>query len=381
MQKTVCYKGPRVRGKFKGRFAFRVCATAALCAPLLLSADSVRRSDETPLQPRPLDTDRIGLIQGLSSLVGKKVRDINEHSVGKLEDVLVDLPRGEVLAALVSPGGNGVIPVPPATFHSVSSDKVLVKADHKIFDHAPRFVQGGGDGWATKAVEGGAKYFQHPAPEKLTTGTPESGRRLLEKTLAGSTGETLGRIQDLMVDLPVGRAVYLVVQPTADTNGILYLVPPSSVKWQANGNALTLAASKERFLAGPHFSKSFSTDMVQPELATSVYHYYTTASNNKPADGPAPVTEAVAPAKPAAASRTDAEITKAVMLEILNEGKVYLRGDVQITTRQGRVKLGGVARNEKEKGFILEAVKRVVAASFIDDALLVKGKNTTARVP
>src|SRR5207244_1124358 len=124
----------------------------------------------------------------------------------------------------------------------------------------------------------------------------------------GSTGETLGRIQDLMVDLPVGRAVYLVVQPAADTNGVLYLVPPSAVKWQANGKALTLAASKERFLAGPHFSKSFWTDMVQPELATSVYKYYTIAPNER-AEGPAPVTGTLAPAKPAAASRTDAEIT------------------------------------------------------------------------
>src|SRR6185295_11798064 len=141
----------------------------------------------------------------------------------------------------------------------------------------------------------------------------------------GSTGEPLGRIQDLMVDLPVGRVVCLVVQPAADTNGILYLVPPSAVKWQANGKALTLAASKERFLAGPHFSKSFWTDMVQPELATSVYSYYTTAPNNKAADGPATVTEAAAPTRTAAASRKDAEITKAVMLEILNEGKVSLR--------------------------------------------------------
>ena len=52
-----------------------------------------------------------------------------------------------------------------------------------------------------------------------------------------------------------------------------------------------------------------------------------------------------------------------------------------LIARQGRVKLGGVARNEKEKSYIVEAAKRVVAASFIDDALLVKGKNTTARVP
>ena len=384
MQMNVCFlNGPRVQGNFNRVLGFWVAAAAAL-GPVHLSADVLRRSDEAPLQGRALDTERLGLLQGVSGLLGKKVRDIGEHSVGKFDDVLLDLSRREVLAALISPGGNGVIPVPPATFHAVAKDKILVNADHKVFDRAPRFVQGGSETWATKAIEGGTKYFRHPAPEKVFNGTPESGARLLEKPVLGSVGESLGRVQDVMIDLTGGRATYLVIQPTigADTNGTLYLVPPSAVKWQPNGKALALNASKDRFLAAPHFSKSFWTDLVQPELATAVYSYW--APNAASSEPVAAATPAIlAPVKTAGAAPTDAEITKAVMFQILSEGKVTLKGDVQITTRQGRVRLAGVARNEKEKSYILEAAKRVVGASAVDDALVVKGKNknTTAQVP
>jgi len=49
---------------------------------------------------------------------------------------------------------------------------------------------------------------------------------------------------------------------------------------------------------------------------------------------------------------------------------------VQISTRRGRVKLSGTARNEAEKKSVVEAARRVVGATFVDDMLLVKGKTT-----
>ena len=84
---------------------------------------------------------RLDLTQGLSGLVGRKVRDLNDHSVGKLEDVLLDLSRGEILAVVISAGGSQVIPIPPATFRAVSKEKILVNADQKLFQAAPRLSQ------------------------------------------------------------------------------------------------------------------------------------------------------------------------------------------------------------------------------------------------
>jgi hypothetical protein len=92
--------------------------------------------------------------------------------------------------------------------------------------------------------------------------------------LTSETGKQLGQVEDLMIDLPGGRLVFLVVKPVAgsDSDNRLYVLPPASVGLNPNG--LVLKAGLEQFVAGPHFSKEFWTQLRVPEFAASVYQYY-----------------------------------------------------------------------------------------------------------
>jgi sporulation protein YlmC with PRC-barrel domain len=259
----------------------------------------------------------------------------------------------------------------------------MVDADQKAFQAAPRLSQ------IQSGVQNGLpqsyRHFQQALPQPpIESRLLVSAAALTGKPVFGSANEMLGQVQDMAVDLPVGRVVYVTIQPVAGpgTEGKLYVVPPAAVKVDGSGKLL-LPASRERFVAGPYFQKAFSTDILDRELVKSLYAYYLPrAAAPKSDGGQSAVQAAAAPGMPAPATvsapaGSDSETTKAVMMEILNEGKVALRGDVQITTRRGRVKLAGTARNEREKQFVLEAARRVVGVAFVDDTLLVKGKNTT----
>jgi len=380
MQELVCFNGPRFRGHFNFSFVWALACAATVCA----GADSAVSAVDKPSGSfEAVDITRLDVVQSWSALAGRKVRDLNDHAVGKLEDVLVDLSRGEILAAIISPGGSGVIPVPPATFHSASKEKILVDADQKLFQGAPHLseVRSGVQSDLPQTY----RHFKQPVPEPaLAARLLVSAAVLAGKPVFGSANEMLGQVQDVVLDLPVGRVVYVTIQPSAGhgTDGKLFVVPPAALNVDGSGK-LSLPANRERFVAGPYFQKAFSSDILDGELLKSIYSYYSPlpvaaqAKSGQTAVPASSVTQAVTPIPASAPARSDSEITKAVMMEILNEGKVALRGDVQITTHQGRVKLAGTARNEREKQCVLEAARKVAGPGFVDDTLLVKGKNTT----
>ena len=383
MQNLGWFGRPQVRGKFNISINLLAGCAAMVCLAVgSAMAASVMQRTEAPGSEGSLESVDLGHLEAIhsfSGLVGKKVRDLNEHAVGKLEDVLLDLRRGEILAAVISPGGNGVILVPPATFRAATKEEILVNPELKLFEAAPRLSQAQAGSGLVEAY----RYFHQPAPEPAAASRRlVSGAVLSGKPVFSSDSQVLGHVKDLAVDLPAGRVLYITIQPAArpGTEGKLYVAPPAAFSWDASGK-LALAASRERFVAGPSFQTAFSADVIDPELVKSIYTYYLPQTGGTRTGGAhSPTQPAVAQTTPAATAsapaRSDAEITKAVMMEILHEGKFTLRGDVQISTRQGRVKLSGTARNEAEKKSVVEAARRVVGATFVDDMLLVKGKTT-----
>ncbi len=379
MHKSVGFSGSGFVGKLRLSFGPAMISAATFWLSACAAAAAAASSD-TASVVAGVDMGRLDQVQSLASMVGKKVHDLNDHSVGKLQDVLLDLPRGEILAAVISPGGSGVIPVPPATFRAASKDTILVNADQKLFQTAPRLSQAQ-NGQTGSELSQAYQHFKQQPPEAQAL---VSGAVLTGKPVLGSGNETLGQVQDVSIDLPMGRILYVTIQPASGrgTEGKLFLAPPAAFKWDSSGK-LSLPASREKFVAGPYFQKAFSTDLIEPELMKSIYAYYLPHDGAPKSAGdessPAVATQSTAPT-PTVPARPDSEITKAVMMEILNQGKVALRGDVQITTRQGRVKLAGMARSEKEKQCVVDAARKVVGAAFVDDTLLVKGKNTTASV-
>jgi sporulation protein YlmC with PRC-barrel domain len=327
--------------------------------------------------PRSPENARLGLLQRMTKLLGKKVGDRNERTVGKLEDVIIDLRYGRVPLTLVSAGtGHELTILPAQNYAYLSTPKLVLGVDHKSLHGAPHVPRANPLRNLNAGIASAAcAHFSVNLPEECLNRMREmnSGSGLIGAPLLSNTHELLGHVVDIMVDLPLGRAVYLVVQPVSgggQTN-LLYVIPPVVAQSEAGGATLLLNSDRARFLAGPHFQSEFWTDMAFPELAAAVRTHYNLAC--LPAAPEAQISSArpESSGAPAIASRgrSDKQITQAILAEIVHDAAGFRTISISVSTVNGKVRLAGKVKNEKQRKLLVLAAERVVGADDVDDQI------------
>jgi sporulation protein YlmC with PRC-barrel domain len=223
---------------------------------------------------------RLSYIKRASQLIGKKVCSKGAFpSIGKLEDLALDLSTGKLVMALVSSGSDPLAtPVPSGVFTSATTKESVLGVDKKTFSSVRRVPKANWTGGIDASTLGNMlrQFGQELSEATVSPAGFSSGASLIGRPLASQTGEPLGQLEDLMVDLPGGRLVFLVVKPVAgtDPDKCLYVLPPAAVRLNTNGGSLVLKASLEHFVTGPHFPMEYWTELVSPELAARVYLHY-----------------------------------------------------------------------------------------------------------
>ena len=334
-------------------------------------------SAAVPTTAGQLDTVRLGLVSRTTALIGTKVRDRGDSSHGRMEDVLVDLSTGQAVAALFSSGSDNQLTLVPArSFWTATGSKVLVSADKQTLKGAPCISKTD----SSRALEPGGlsqsfKYFNQELPKMPAAGAGSfsSAARLVQQQLLSQSNQPLGQVADIVVDLPVGRLVYLLIQPAAggEAQGVLYAVPPQSVRPDAMGQALVLKCDQTHFLAGPHFRKEFGTELSRPEFAAAVQQHYNlqaaaTDAKDSTRQQVSARREAADVTAPTVPVRSDQEITRAVVSEIVRDNHAFSTHDLKITTSNGRVTLASHVKNEKQKQMLVAAAARVVGMANVD---------------
>jgi sporulation protein YlmC with PRC-barrel domain len=355
--------------------------TAVGVGGLLLPGLAAQSETSTaiPASAGQLESVRLGLITKTTALIGAKVRDRGDSSHGKMEDVILDLSTGRAVAALFGSGSDHhVTPVPARSFWTATRNKIMVNADKKRLKAAPCIPKTDlGRPFELKRLSPSFNYFGQALPQipDARSGELSSAAEIVRQRLLSQSGQPLGQVEDIMLDLPVGRVVYLVIQPAAgaDSLNIRYLVPPQAVRADATSPALVLNADRAHFLAGPHFQKEYWTDVSRLELSMAVLQHYNLQTSPSQSDSKAkPV---VAPLVTAgrssqiAPARSDQEITQSVVTEIVRNNNAFPTRDLRITTSNGRVTLAGRVRNEKQKRQLATAAARVVGAENVINQL------------
>lgn len=364
------------------------CALAPQAAgptPNFGAAESHARAETSqgPVQrdtAAPLGAVRFGLVSRTTALIGMTVKDRNERRLGDLEGVILDLPSGQVLVAVISTGSDGqVTPVPARSFWAATGNKVLLDADRKTLRSAPRFARADlARLHDVNALGGTFHHFSRELPR--TSGAGSGGvcfsTDVVGRPLVSQANEPLGRVEDVMVDLPMGRVVYLLIEPGIgpDSQNVRYVVPPQTIHPDTNGQALVLNADQAKFLAGPHFQKAYWTEMSSLEMATAMMQHYgldaMSLGRPDPAHQPARASVAAAGVPPQTApSQSDVEITMAVVTEIVRIDGAFPTRDLKIITSAGRVTLSGRVRTNRQKAELAAAAARVVGQENVVNQL------------
>jgi hyperosmotically inducible protein len=360
-----------------------------------------------------------------SQVIGMAVENNQGEKLGKVEDMAVDVESGRILQVILSTGGvlgigDHLMAVPPQVFRRDDTRKVLhVEADKAKLLAGPKFEM---SKWAeccdaeqlarvyrhygqesaynfvltgaaseTKSGHTTGGVGDHPHPQKRShtlipashLGRVQPATKVMGTAVKNLQHEELGKVEDLLVDLPSGRVVAVIVS----SGGFLGLgeelsaIPPSALHFTPDRKGLQLDTSREALSKAPHFKASEWPDFVQPGYATEVYRAYkvepyfsttgtevdNTRQNARDRDGRklTPVDQGNSPA--------DVETTALIRKKLVASSELSVNAkNVKIITQNGHVTLRGPVNSAEEKRVIGEIAARIAKAGQVDNQLDVK---------
>ncbi len=333
-------------------------------------------------------------------ILGTEVKNTKGETLGKIEDMILDLQRGDVAYVIVSTGGflgigDKLVAVPARKFELARNpERLILNVDKKTFEGSPNFDRTAWPKLDDDAWHKIVNRYHAEVPEKSKETFPERYREISQeerlgfmkvsdirgKPVLSMTGDKLGELWDLMVDLQGGRIVFAIIDE--ENRDETANVPPETFTAGPNDEALYLRSTKDTLTAAPKWDRTKSPDPTALYVV-EVYEFYgqpgywmrqpdNTRRNVRDAGG-----ETLTPFDQGT-SESDRKITQQIRKWIVVEpGKDRFSTaahNIKIITRDGKVTLRGVVKNAAEKKAIEEYAKSVPGVLSVDDQLEVKAE-------
>lgn len=130
----------------------------------------------------------------------------------------------------------------------------------------------GQTGSGTTRVVGGEENRSGPGPEVMGADT------LIGDAVVNEQDEKLGKIEEIMIDVPTGRVAYAVLS-FGGMLGIgdkLFAIPWQALTLDADRKVFVLNVDKETLKSAPGFDKNHWPSMADQQWASEIHSYYGT---------------------------------------------------------------------------------------------------------
>ncbi|HWY74628.1 MAG TPA: PRC-barrel domain-containing protein [Verrucomicrobiae bacterium] len=369
----------------------RPLAISGLIAILATASAPTLLADQPALEPP--STKCLAVMQRFTQIAGLPVKTRQDRTIGKIDDLLIDLHSGTVLCAVITPIGNGddvLVAVPAQSFTSTDQHRAVVNAAKETVQSAPHLASGrADDATIAKTISDAYEHFHQPAVWNASA-APAVVRasKLIGCSVRNNAHEDLGNVKDFMVDLLTARVVFSVLSlDGSDLNR--YATPPSALVVNPGKTFLVLNATKAQITETAHKGGDLANQMADPPWAAATYRLYdagTAPASADPThenvrariDAPANAnTGASASPAPAAApppALPDEEIKKRILTAIIRDdlGNAYSYKQLKIVTENGHVILQGRTKNAKQKAELGKLAESVVGPGNVDNQLEVR---------
>lgn len=215
-------------------------------------------------------------------------------------------------------------------------------------------------------------------------GKLQRASELMGMAVKNRQDETIGDVENIVVDLSSGRLVAVVVSSGGflDLGDELSAVPPTALQFNADRDGFQLDTTKEKLTGAPHFKENQWPDFAQPEQAGGVYRAYEVEPYFN-ADAPIDADNtrrnvrdrndrSVTPMDQGN-SAADIRVTASIRKEITAAENMSVNAqNVKIITNNGRVTLRGPVNSADEKRLIGEIANRIASGTNVDNQLEVK---------
>jgi len=378
--------------------------------------------------PHVQRSDRLNDAAKASDLIGMTVKNYQDEKLGKVEDLAVDVESGRIVQVILSTGGfigigDTLTVVPPGALHRDVAQKVLhLDADQAKVKAAPTFemskwaeysdsnhlaqvyshygqeptlgfiqagdaVQDGqrntvsarkADGTWDKDRVSSDSQWMIPASR---LGQVQKASKLVGTPVNNLQDEKLGKVENLLVDLPSGRVVAIIVSSGGflGMGDELSAVPPTALRFTTDRDTLQLDASKEMLSNAPHFKANQWPDLSQPSYADGVYRayrvepYFTTNVTTEPDNTARNVRDrnnrTLTPLDQGN-GQADLATTAQIRKEIIAGKDMSMNAkNVKVITKNGQVTLRGPVNSVEEKRIIGEIAIRIARPGSVDNQL------------
>ncbi len=381
--------------KLSPKFLTAALAAMVTFTPAILMAD-INEIAPVPDPAAGKEPEKIpGNVLRASDLIGMKVeRAGKKEAVGKVEDVVVGLDKGRIIAVLIAlKDGETIRAVPPRALHYDLLGQVIhLKPTLEKVQSAPVIER---PTWqVAMKPEKLAALYKHfdeepffAVPEKdskegpVSLGPMEMATKLGGGPVVNGKKENIGTVNNCMVDLSTGHIPFVVVDTGTylGKSGTLSPVPSEALSYDTKLESLVLDVTKNSLAQLPHFTTREWPDMNKGIFIDTVYAAYgikpQSATTPAPAgekltrNTPETTEKAVDPQK----SKQDAEITADIKKEIISRKDISAEAKtVKVVTKEGKVTLLGKVKTEEEKRVINELAVESTDRDRVDNQLEVK---------
>jgi hypothetical protein len=235
-------------------------------------------------------------------------------------------------------------------------------------------------------------YFNEQAGRKDTAtpnhlGEVQRASKLIGTTVHNLNDEKVGKLENLVLDLPAGRVVEVILA----SGGFLGLgdelsaIPPQSFRMGSSPANLVLDTTRETLSHSPHFKPAEWTAFNNPGHVVTVYRSYnvepyfnTNAVDNTAQNVRDRAENALTPLSQGN-SAADVETTREIRKQIMAaDGLSIDARNVKVITLDGHVTLRGPVNNQEEKQRIGDIAAKVASPANVDNQLQVKDAFTTS---
>jgi len=224
-------------------------------------------------------------VERAANLFNKELQSSDNQKVGKVNNLILDLESEHILYAVVN-GDKGKVAVPPQIFGDTSGNTIRVNADKAKIEAAPQFT-----GDIDKPEELGqasfiAKVYEHFGQNEWWKGSTPANQGtfhnvhklndLIGMKVENVNNQTMGKVNNLVVDMPTGRAMYVVLGPDSSLNlgNNLYALPPDALTLSSDKKHLSTGIDQQKLASAPHFDKNSWPNLTDANFASQVYQYY-----------------------------------------------------------------------------------------------------------
>lgn len=219
-------------------------------------------------------------VEEAKRLIGMNIEDARGANLGKLNDIVVDLEAGRVIYAAVDVAGRGgAKAIAPQSFSLAADDKSLrFMGDQGKLNAAPAFERNADVSNAQFAANVYTHFNQQhdwfEASRNFNNARKAS--ELMNTKVQNVQDQDVGQVQNLMVDLPKGRVLYVILSAAqiVGRGDNLFALPPNAFTPGKDRKTLVSDVDKAKLEGAPRFNRTNLRELANPAKAAEIYRYY-----------------------------------------------------------------------------------------------------------